>query len=70
MLGDDGGQQGEFGDLMPGGLGVVGAGFDRQRGVAPGTDRGDVMDDRVDTSRGQADSVMPAMPDLPTGSPS
>jgi hypothetical protein len=66
MLGDDGGQPGQFGDLMPGGLGVVGTGLDRQRRVAVGTDRGDVGENRVDPIRGQANPVMPAMPGLTT----
>ena len=55
---------------MPGGLGVVGAGFDRQRRVTAGADRGGVGDDRVDSIRGQANSVMPPMPGLPSGSSS
>jgi hypothetical protein len=70
MLGDDGGQPRQFGDLMPGRLGVAGAGFDRQRRVTVGTDRGNVADDRVDPIGRQADPVMPSMPGLSSGSSS
>jgi hypothetical protein len=64
MFGDDGGHPGEFGDLMPRRLGVVGARLDRQRGVAVGARRGDRGDDRIDPVDGQANSVMPPMPGL------
>ena len=67
MLGDDGGQLGKFGDLMPARRGIIGAGFDRQRRSTASTDRGAVIDDRVDSIGGQPDAIMTAMPGLTTG---
>ena len=67
MLGDDGGLFGEFGDLMPGGLGIVGTGLARQRGLASRANRGDVGDDFIDATGRQANSVMAAMASLSSG---
>ena len=67
MLGDDRGLLGEFGDLMLTRLGIVGAGIDRQRGVAISANRGNVGDDLVDATGGQANPSMPAMSRLATG---
>ncbi len=67
MFGDDGRQRGKLGDLVPGGLGVVGAGLDRRRRMAVGTGRGDVVDDRIDPLGGQAGPVMPALAGLCSG---
>jgi hypothetical protein len=67
MFGDNGGQRGEFGDLMPGGLGVVGARFRGQRCMTSGADLGHMGDDLVDPVRGQAKPVMSAMAELSSG---
>ena len=69
IFGDDGVQPGEFGDLVPGRLGVVGAKLNWQRRVAAGTDRRNRGDDCIDPVDGQAKSVMPAMPGLTSRRP-
>ena len=67
VLGDDGGEPGQLGDLMPGGLGVIGAGLGWQGSLATGAGRGDVVDDGVDPLGRQAGAVIAAMPGLTAG---
>jgi len=67
MLGDESRQWGQFGDLMPGRLGVIGARLDRQGELAPRTNRREIGVDEVDPLGGQADAVMSAMPGLSAG---
>ena len=67
MLGDDGRHGWQFGDLMPGRFGVVGAGLDRQGTMATGTGLGPVVLDEVDALGRQASAVMPAMAGLAAG---
>jgi hypothetical protein len=66
MLRDNGGQHRKFGDLMPGGFGVVGAGLLGQRCLTTGANRRDVRDDKVHPRCGQPDSVIALMAGLPT----
>jgi hypothetical protein len=70
MLGDNGGLPGEFGNLMPAWLGIIGTRIHRQRSLAAGANRGDVGDDLVDPTDGQANAVMSAMSGLAPGTSS
>lgn len=70
MLGDDGGQQGKLGDLMPGRFRIVGAKFRRQRCLATGASLRDIRNDDVDPRLRQPDSVMALMAVLTTAPPS
>lgn len=65
VFGDDGRQFGEFGHLMPGGLGVAGGGFGRQGSLAWGAGRGPVRHDGVDPLGWEAMAMMSRMPRLP-----
>jgi hypothetical protein len=64
VLGDDGRQCGEFGDLMPGRFGVVSAGLGGQGRVAVFADRRHIRHDRVDPLRRQTMAMMSGMPRL------
>ena len=69
VLGDDRGLLGEFGDLMPTRLGIVGTGIDRQRRAATRADRRDVGHDLVDAIGRQANPVVTTMSGLTAGTP-
>jgi hypothetical protein len=68
MFGDNGGQSGEFGDLMPGGFGIVGSRFGGQRRLTASADPRDIDDDGVNPRLGQAEPVMSPMSGLPAAS--
>src|SRR5207244_1291727 len=55
VLGDAGGDRWQFGDLVPGRLGVTRPGFGRQRVVATPASRRQVTDDLVNLVGRQAD---------------
>jgi hypothetical protein len=67
MLGDDGRQFGEFGDLMPGRFGVASSRLGGQGSVALVADRRHMEHDRVDPSWQEAMAMMSLMPRLPAG---
>ncbi len=65
MLGDDGRQFGEFADLMPSRLGVVGSAIGGQGSVAVVADRRHMGHDLVDPLRREAMAMMSLVPRLP-----
>lgn len=67
ILGDDRRQFGQFGDLMPGRLGIAGVRFGGQCLVAAAAGRGNIGDDVVDAILWQSLPVVSAMPGLPAG---
>ena len=64
VLGDDGRQLGEFGDLMPGRFGVARPGLGGQGSLAAGADRGPIRHDDLDLLRWEATAMMSRMPRL------
>ena len=64
VLGDDGRQRGNLGDLMPGRFGVVRSGFLGQRGLASGADRGHIRHDILDPVGRQPMTMRAGMPRL------
>jgi hypothetical protein len=68
MFGDNGGQRGEFGDLMPGGFRIVGSRFGRQRRLTVGAGPRDIDNDGVNPRLGQAEPLMSPMSGLPAAS--
>ena len=64
VLGDDGRQLGEFGDLMPGRLGVARPRLGGQRSLAVGADRGHIRHDDLDPLWREAMAMMSGMPRL------
>ena len=65
VLGDDGREFGEFGDLMPGRLGIARPRIGGQRSLAVDAGRGHIRHDLVDPLRGEAQAMMSRMPRLP-----
>ena len=65
VLGDAGGDRWQFGDLLPGRLGVTRPGFGRQRVVATPASRRQVTDDLVNLVGRQADRRRGRMAGLP-----
>src|SRR3974377_1788760 len=65
VFGDVGRQLGEFGNLMPGRLGVTGRGFRGQGSLAVGADRGHVRHDLVNPLGREAVAMVSRMPRLP-----
>jgi hypothetical protein len=65
VLGDDGRQFGEFGNLMPRRLGVSGCRFGRQHGLAVAAGRGYIRYDMLDPLGREAMAMMSGMPSLP-----
>ena len=64
VLGDDGRQLGEFGDLMPARLGVARPRLGGQRSLAVGADRGQIRYDDLDPLWRKAMAMMSGMPRL------
>jgi hypothetical protein len=65
VLGDDGRQLGEFGDLMPGRLGVARSRLGGQGSLAVGADRGQIRHDDLDLLQREAKAMVSRMPRLP-----